>query len=136
MKLNQMQLVVYGLVPLFIAVNFLNAPVIANPNQGDALEEQPPLELNATLNTKVTKPQYENLTRSMNEEQQRFQAKYLEKRKNCGPPAPDPVASLPPPNRTTSAGNGSGGGGGGIDPIGFVGLVIKGELFKPRNCDL
>jgi hypothetical protein len=134
MKMNQMRRVVCGLISLFTIISFLNAPVLAQPKQGDALEEQPPLELNATLNTKVTKPQYENLTRSMNEEQQRFQAKYLEKRKNCGA-APDPFASLPPSNRTTSLGNGTGDGGG-IDPIAFAGFVIKGELFKPRNCDL
>jgi hypothetical protein len=134
MKMNQIRLAVCGLIPL-LTVGFLNVSVIAKPNQEDIPEEQPPLELNATLNTKVTKPQYENLTRSMNEEQQRLQAKELEHQKNCGAPAPDPVASLPPPNRTASAGNGSGSGGG-IDPIGFVGLVIKGELFKPRNCDL
>jgi hypothetical protein len=134
MKINQMRRVVCELISLLTTVSFLNAPVVAQPNQGDTPEEQPPLELNATLNTRVTKPQYENLTRSMNEEQQRFQAKYLEKRKNCGA-APDPFASLPPSNRTSSLGNGTVGGGG-IDPIAFAGLLIKGELFKPRNCDL
>jgi hypothetical protein len=134
MKMNQMRRVVFGLISPFTIISFLNAPVVAQPNQGDAPEEQPPLELNATLNTRVTRPQYENLTRSMNEEQQRFQAKYLEKRENCGA-APDPVSSLPPSNRATSLGNGTGGGGG-IDPIAFAGLLIRGELFKPRNCDL
>jgi hypothetical protein len=69
----------------------------------------------------------------MNEEQQRFQAKYLEKRKNCRA-APDPFASIPSSNRTISSDNGSGGGY--IDLIGFAGILTKGELFKPRNCDL
>lgn len=131
--MNQIRLAVCGLIPLLLTVGFLNAPVAAKPKQEDIPEEQPPLELNASLNTKVTKPQYENLNRSMSEEQQRFQAKYSEKRKNCGV-APDPSASIPPPNRTASSDNGTSGGGG-IDLIGFVGILTRGELFKARDCD-
>jgi hypothetical protein len=56
MKMHQIRLAVCGLVSLLM-VSFLNAPVVAKPNQEHTPEEQTPLELNASLNTKVTRPQ-------------------------------------------------------------------------------